>query len=227
MRILLLEDNEELAGLIVAGLRNGGFATDSCSTLADAMAASDVMRYDGMILDIALPDGDGTDLLRTMRARGDSTPVLLLTARDKVSDRVAGLDLGADDYLQKPFAMEELAARMRALLRRPGSALGVVLKFGDVSLDTVSREVCVADRPVLLSRRETDALEQLMRRGSRVVTKRVLEDGIYRFDEEVEPNTIEVLVSRLRRRLQEAGAAACVHTVRGVGYVLMESQPEA
>jgi two-component system response regulator QseB len=225
MRLLLVEDNAELAALIASGLRSASFAIDVFSTLAEAVEAVVSTQYDGIILDIGLPDGDGRDLLRGLRSRHDSTPVLILTARDEVTDRVAGLDLGADDYLQKPFATEELAARMRALLRRPGSALGVVLSFGDLSLDSVSREVRIADRPVALSRRETDALEHLIRRAGRVVTKRALEDGIYTFDDEVAPNTIEVLVSRLRRRLQEAGATVSVHTIRNVGYVLMEAQP--
>jgi DNA-binding response OmpR family regulator len=130
---------------------------------------------------------------------------------------VAGLDLGADDYLLKPFAMEELAARLRALLRRPGGALGVVLSFGDLKFDTVQREASIGDQVVSLSPRETDALEQLMRRAGRVVPKRMLEDGIYTFGEEVLPNTVEALVSRLRRRLHDTASNVVINTVRGVG----------
>jgi DNA-binding response OmpR family regulator len=176
-----------------------------------------------VVLDLGLVDGDGLKLLKDMRARRDSTPVLILTARDQLQDRVAGLDQGADDYVMKPFQVPELAARLRALLRRPGAALGTTLEYGDVAMDTGSREVNVTGRRVPLSRREADALELLLRRAGRVVPKDVIDRSIYAAGEDVQPNTVEVLISRLRRRLESAGANVAVHTVRGIGYLLLES----
>jgi DNA-binding response OmpR family regulator len=222
MRILLVEDNERLADLVSKGLKAGGFAVDSFPTLADADAAVASVEYQAVILDLGLPDGDGLDLLKGLRQRRDSLPVLVLTARDGVEDRVRGLNAGADDYVLKPFAMEELLARIRALLRRPGQALGVQLTCGNICLDTVSREVVVNGAMIAIPRRETDMLEQLLRRSGRVVRKRALEEGLYGFEDEVSSNSVEVLMSRLRRRLQETEASVAVHTLRGVGYMLAE-----
>ena len=148
--------------------------------------------------------------------------MLILTARDGVEDRVRGLDGGADDYLLKPFAMEELIARIRALLRRPGGALGLTLTAGNVSFDTTAREVLVDDSVISVSRREMGVLEQLMRRNGRVVPKDVLEDKLYGFGEEVTSNSVEVHISRLRKRLLKANANISVHTLRGIGYLLSE-----
>jgi DNA-binding response OmpR family regulator len=147
---------------------------------------------------------------------------MILTARDGVEDRVKGLDDGADDYLLKPFAMEELIARIRALLRRPGGALGLTLTAGNVSFDTTAREVMVNDASISVSRREMGVLEQLMRRNGRVVPKDVMEDKLYGFGEEVTSNSVEVHISRLRKRLANANASVTVHTLRGVGYLLSE-----
>ena len=224
MRILLVEDNDRLAELIGKGLRAGGFAVDSFPTLADAEAALASVDYQVVILDLGLPDGDGLTLLKNARQRGLSTPFLVLTARDGVEHRVMGLNAGADDYVLKPFAMEELLARVRALLRRPGQALGVQLVCGKVCLDTVSREFTVDGVLVPIPRRETDMLEQLLRRSGRVVPKPALEDGLYSFDDEVSSNSVEVLMSRLRKRLQQADAGVSIHTLRGVGYMLAEIQ---
>lgn len=222
MRILLVEDNERLAELVAQGLKMAGFAVDAFATLADADAALGSIQYSAGILDLGLPDGDGLDLLKALRDRGQGLPVLVLTARDGVEDRVRGLNAGADDYLLKPFAMEELIARLRALLRRPGQALGVRLACGKLRLDTTTREVWVGDTPFALSRREIDMLEQLLRRAGRVVPKRALEEGLYGFDDDVSPNTVEVLMSRLRKRLTHAEAGLTIHTLRGVGYMLAE-----
>jgi DNA-binding response OmpR family regulator len=222
MRLLLIEDSQRLAELIVTGLKDGGFTVDSFLTLADAEAALSTVAYEAMILDRGLPDGEGLDFLRGLRKDGRKLPVLVLTARDGINDRVQGLNAGADDYLLKPFAMEELIARLRALLRRPGHALGVVLACGDLSLDTAEREVTVAGNPVGMPKREMEVLEQLLRRSGRVVSKRNLEDSLYGFDDEVTPNSVEAIVSRLRKRLLQAGAKVVVHTLRGVGYMLIE-----
>lgn len=224
MRILLVEDNDRLAALVAKGLKASGFVVDSFATAADGEAALASIEYEVAILDLGLPDGDGLDLLKSLRQRGSSLPVLVLTARDGVEDRVRGLNAGADDYVLKPFAMEELAARIRALLRRPGQALGVQLTCGNVCLDTVSREVMVSNKMVAIPRRETDMLEQLLRRSGRVVRKRALEEGLYGFEDEVSSNSVEALMSRLRKRLRETEASVSVHTLRGVGYMLAESK---
>lgn len=224
MRILLIEDNERLANEVCKGLEREGFAVDGFSTVEDGEAAKMSAPYDAAILDLGLPDGDGLDLLKGWRDRSDNTPVLILTARDGVEDKVRGLNAGGDDYLLKPFEMAELVARIRALLRRPGGALGSVLVAGNLAFDTSAREVLVDGSPISVSRREMGVLEQLLRRKDRVVAKSVLEEKLYGFDEEVTSNSVEANVSRLRKRLSSAGATVTVHTLRGVGYLLSEEE---
>lgn len=220
MRLLVVEDNRRLAALMAKGCGKAGFSVDICGDLGSARAALDTVRYDAVILDLSLPDGDGLELLATLRGAGNDLPVLVLTARDRLEDRVAGLDTGADDYLLKPFAMEELVARLRALLRRPGKALGRQLTAGNVAFDTVAREVSVAGAPATFSRRETDLLEILLRRQGRVVPKEAIEENLYAFGDEVSSNSIEVAVHRLRKRMADAGANIEIHTLRGIGYLL-------
>ncbi|MBT5244832.1 MAG: response regulator transcription factor [Rhodospirillaceae bacterium] len=222
MRLLLVEDNQRLAETTKEGLEKESFTVDWFDTVGESEAAIETVSYDAIVLDLGLPDGDGMDILKQLRARKSSTPVLILTARDGVEDRVKGLDGGADDYLLKPFAMAELIARIRALLRRPGGALGLTLTAGNVSFDTAAREVRVGDNVISVSRREMGVLEQLMRRYGRVVPKDVLEDKLYGFGEEVTSNSVEVHISRLRKRLSKAHADISVHTLRGVGYLLSE-----
>ncbi|PWC33420.1 response regulator transcription factor [Azospirillum sp. TSO35-2] len=227
MRLLLIEDNRRLASLTAEGLRKAGFAVDCVHTADEAAAAVTVAGYDAVLLDLGLPDADGLTVLAAMRDRADTTPVLILTARDGVEERVKGLNLGADDYLLKPFALEELVARIRALLRRPGAALGIALHQGNIVFDTVNRQATVGGQPLDLSRRELDALELLLRRAGRVVSKTALENGLYGFGEEVGSNAVEVLIHRLRKRLQAAGATAGVQTLRGIGYILIDSAPDS
>jgi DNA-binding response OmpR family regulator len=164
-------------------------------------------------------------LLGGLRAAGNQAPILVLTARDTVEDRVCGLDAGADDYLVKPFAITELVARTKALLRRPGAALGATLKAGNIIFDTIGRDLSVGDTTLLLPRRESAILEHLMRRLGRVVPKTVLEEKLYGLDDELGSNAIPVHVHHLRRKLLEAGTSAEIHTVRGVGYLLTETKP--
>ncbi len=222
MRLLVVEDEARIAEIVRAALLRDGFAVDVLGLCADAREALATTAYDAAILDLGLPDGDGLGLLKELRGNGNALPVLLLTARDAVEHRVVGLDAGADDYLIKPFAMAELVARTKALLRRPGGALGATLRSGNLVLDTIGRDVRIDDKGLALTRRETAILEHLMRRAGRVVPKAVLEEKLYGLDDELESNAIPVHVHHLRRKLIDRGARVEIHTVRGVGYLLIE-----
>jgi DNA-binding response OmpR family regulator len=222
MRLLLIEDNERFAALLKRGLTSAGFVVDILGTAEEATKALRANRFEIVILDLGLPDADGLEVLEEMRRGGDATPVLILTARGSLKDRVNGFGVGADDYLVKPFALEELVARLRALLRRPGNLLGLTLSLGNLSLDTVARQAFVADRPILLSPREVAVLEHLLRRSGRVVGKALLENNLYGMAHEIGSNAVEVYVHRLRRRLAELGASVEIHTLRGVGYLIGE-----
>jgi DNA-binding response OmpR family regulator len=223
MRLLIVEDETRIAELVKGALARVGFAVDTVALCADARAVLAVTSYDAAIVDLGLPDGDGLSLVNELRTGGNLTPVLVLTARDAVEDRVRGLDTGADDYLVKPFAMTELIARTKALLRRPGGALGVTLRAGNITFDTVERDVRIAGMSLVLPRRESAILEHLMRRLGRVVPKTVLEEKLYGLDDDHGSNTIPVHVHHLRRKLLDLDASAEIHTVRGVGYLLTES----
>ena len=224
MRLLVIEDEARIGEILKSGLRRVGFAVDVVRLSSDAREALALTAYDAAILDLGLPDGDGLALLSELRAARNGLPILVLTARDAVEDRVSGLDTGADDYLVKPFAIAELIARLKALLRRPGGALGVALHAGNIELDTVGRDVRVGSTPLQLPRRECAILEHLMRRQGRVVPKSVLEEKLYSMDDELESNAVPVHVHHLRRKLQEAKATAEIHTIRGVGYLLTETK---
>lgn len=224
MRLLLVEDNERFAVLLKRGLAAAGFVVDVLPTAEAAAAALRASRFEIVVLDLGLPDADGLDVLGEMRRHQDATPVLILTARGSLEDRVIGLQSGADDYLVKPFALEELIARLQALLRRPGNLLGVTLQLGNIALDTVARQVFVGDQPIFFSAREIAVLEQLLRRSGRVVAKNLLADNLYGLSQEVGSNAVEVYVHRLRKHLAEAGASVQIHTLRGVGYLIAEEK---
>jgi DNA-binding response OmpR family regulator len=224
MRLLVVEDEPRISELIKAALERAEFVVDTVRVRADAREALANTPYDAAILDLGLPDGDGLGLLAELRPAGNHIPVLILTARDAVEQRVLGLDAGADDYLVKPFAMRELIARTKALLRRPGAALGTTLRAGNIVFDTIGRDVSVAGIPLQLPRREGAILEHLLRRQGRVVPKSVLEEKLYGIDTELESNAVPVHVHHLRRKLQEARASAEIHTVRGIGYLLVETK---
>jgi DNA-binding response OmpR family regulator len=224
VRLLIVEDQARIVEILKAALGRAGFSVDAVALCADARAALAVTPYDVAILDLGLPDGDGMRLLSELRSAGNSIPILVLTARDAVEDRVLGLDAGADDYLVKPFAISELIARTKALLRRPGGALGATLKAGNITFDTIGRDVRIDNASVLLPRRESAILEHLMRRLGRVVPKSVLEEKLYGLDDELESNAIPVHIHHLRRKFDDAGATAEIHTVRGVGYLLTEDK---
>lgn len=226
MRLLIVEDETELAALLRRALTRSGFAVDLAPAAADAQDCLAVVQYDCIILDLGLPDSDGLSVLRSLRRAGSAVPVLILTARDAPEDRVIGLDEGADDYLIKPFHLDELVSRIRALLRRPNAALGRRLCLGNVSLDTVSRETTVGRDPLALSLRETALLEALLRRQGNVITREFLEQTLYDFETAIGSNALEVLIHRLRRKLTDSGADIAVHTLRGVGYLASQAEPK-
>lgn len=224
MRLLIVEDNIELSRLVANGLTAAGYETDVVSSVGEARDAVRSVSYAAMILDIGLPDGDGLSILHELRRRMDPLPVLVLTARSGLQDRVNGLRSGADDYLAKPFALEELVARLEAILRRPGQLLGSSLNLANLVYDTESRQVFVDGVPRVLSSRETSVLEILLRRQGRVVPKKNVEDHIFGLSGEVASNAVEAYVSRLRKQLAEFGAKIVIHTIRGVGYMMAEEK---
>lgn len=216
MRILLVEDDNLLGDGLRAGLAQNGFAVD---WVRDGEAGDQALKttsYDAVVLDLGLPRLSGMELLQRLRGRKDDVPVLILTARDQVDDRVRGLDAGADDYLVKPFDLAELAARLRALLRRRHGSAVPVLKVGAITLDPAAHRVEFAGREVAVSAREFALLQELMLHAGRVLSRAQLEERLYGWGEEVESNAIEVHVHHLRRKL----APEVIRTVRGVGYLM-------
>ena len=221
MRILIIDTNRHYAQSLGSMLEGEGFAFDHMDSLTDASASLDSASYDAMLIERCLPDGDGADWIRHQRRLGSTVPMLIVAGqRDSVGDRVEGLNAGADDYMVKPVPTDELVARIRAVLRRPASVLDPLLKAGNIAFDPSNREVRVGRQTLRLPRRETAILEILMRRVGRIVTKNVLEQGLYSFGGEVSSNAIEVGVYRLRNHLVTAGASVAVRTVRGSGYSL-------
>lgn len=223
MRILVVEDDRKVASFIRKGLEEEGHAVEVAGDGAAAIArATDGAPWDLVILDVMLPKGDGFGVLKTLRQEGLRMPVLMLTARDAVSDRVTGLDLGADDYLSKPFAFEEFLARVRALLRRGGGGPAPVLRLADLTLDPATREVRRGARRVELTAREHTLLEYFLRNAGRVLTRPMLAQHVWGLDFDPESNVVDVYVGYLRRRIEGPGERRLLHTVRGVGYVLKD-----
>ena len=218
MRILIVEDDPVLADGLTRSLRHADYAVDCMNNGAEADHVLTAQSYDLVILDLGLPGLDGFEVLRRMRRRGAAVPVLVLTARDGLTDRVKGLDIGADDYMIKPFDLPELEARARALIRRGQSGGSSLLTHGALVLDTAGRRATLSGDPLDLSARELGVLEVLMMRSGRVVNKEQLAEQLYGWDEEVGPNAIEVYVHRLRRKLEPAGVS--IRTIRGLGYLL-------
>jgi DNA-binding response OmpR family regulator len=201
-----------------------GLVADLVNSAADARTALATTRFAAIVLDLGLPDGDGLSLLRELRERKDTTPVLVLTARSGVRERVTGLRSGADDYLVKPFAFEELVARVQALLRRPGDLLGQALNVGNLAFDVEARQVFIDQQPQFFSAREMAVLEILMRRSGRVVAKKLVEDHLFGLSGDGGSNAVEVYIHRLRKQLADAGAQVQIHTIRGVGYLIAEDK---
>ena len=214
MRLLVVEDDEILRDAVETGLALAGFTVDAVDTIEDARAAASSWTYDAVILDLALPDGDGLDLLQDWRNQGSAIPVLLLTARNAIQERIVGLDGGADDYLGKPFDLNELAARVRAIARRGQGRATPLLQSGDVTLNPAIREVTVSGASVSLSRREFTVLQALMEQPGRILSRAQLEERLYGWQEEVESNAIEVHIHNLRAKL----GRSLIETVRGEGY---------
>ncbi|WP_391482748.1 response regulator transcription factor [Nereida sp. NH-UV-3] len=223
MRILYIEDNEKLALNTSASLRDAGFVVDVVHTAADALHSVKSFEYDGVILDLGLPDQDGLDVLPMIKMSKPQTPIIICTARDALDDRIKGLNTGSDDYVVKPFAISELVARINAVLRRPGGALGMTLTLGNVRYETAERSVVINEVLTSFSKRELALLELFLRRAERVVSKDAIENALYGFDEAATPNAIEVLTHRLRKKLIDNGASIEIHNLRGIGYVLQEN----
>ncbi len=224
MRILLAEDERDLNRILTLRFGEEGWVVDPCHDGTEALKRLESAAYDAAVLDVMLPGLDGFAVLKTARERGIGVPVLFLTARDAVSDRVRGLDLGADDYLIKPFSMEELLARVRALTRRTGEQSGV-LRVGDLALDTASRTVRRGEREIALSAREYALLAYLMHNRNIVLTREKIEDHIWSLDYPGGTNLVDVYISYLRRKLGDDGRL--IRTVRGVGYQLRDEEGSA
>lgn len=225
MRLLVVEDDLTLAAGLVEGLGREGFQVDHLEAAEPAEAALGHTAYDAAVVDIGLPGMDGLELIRRVRRRGLLTPVLILTARDGLDDRVVGLDVGGDDYLVKPFLLPELLARVRALIRRSRAAASMVLSLGPLALDVQGHSASLAGEALELTGREWGGLEQLVLAMPRVVAKQKLADSLSQWDKEITPNAVEIYVSRLRGKL--AGSGVTVRTVRGIGYRIEEEAPGA
>jgi two-component system, OmpR family, response regulator len=223
VRVLLVEDDAALAGALRDGLSGRGIAVDAVGSAREAEAMLAVEPYDCMILDLGLPDRDGLDLLRDLRERGHPLPVLVLTARGTIAARVAGLDGGADDYLPKPFALPEVIARVRALMRRGGTVTPVVLRVADLELDPGRFQVTRAGTPITLTAKEFAILEYLMRHAGELVTRTTLLESCWDASYDGMSNLIDVHLSRLRRKIDRTGLPSLLHTVRGAGVILGES----
>src|ERR1700728_657077 len=223
MRILVVDDDPAVSGALNRALRLEGYEVTLAADGPQALEEIAIRPPDAVILDIGLPVIDGLDVCRRLRAAGDDTPVLMLTARDAINDRVQGLDAGADDYLVKPFALAELLARLRALLRRRPEDSGEMLRFADLSLDPITREARRGDRPFTLTRIEFDLLELLLRHPRQVLTRELILDRVWGYTFDSGTNSLAVYIGYLRRKTEADGESRYLHTVRGVGYVLRES----
>ncbi|MET9486000.1 MULTISPECIES: response regulator transcription factor [unclassified Nocardia] len=228
MRILVVDDDRAVRESLRRSLTFNGYTVDLAVDGVDALEKTTSSRPDALVLDVMMPRMDGLEVCRRLRSTGDDLPILVLTARDSVSERVAGLDAGADDYLPKPFALEELLARLRALLRRTtvdqmeGSE---AMQFADLSLDPVTREVLRGERSISLTRTEFSLLEMLMANPRRVLTRSRILEEVWGYDFPTSGNALEVYIGYLRRKTEAEGEPRLIHTVRGVGYVLRETPP--
>lgn len=222
MRILLIEDECEMARLIASLVSHAGFVIDKVASLGDALASLRVTAYDLLLLDRRLPDGDGISALSAARALRPGIRIIIITALDGLTEKISGLEAGADDYLTKPFQGEELIARIRACMRRPGGNVLPKIVVGSVAFSLETNEVEVAGQPIALNRREMMLLRSLMQRASRVAARETLIQEIYGADDQVQMNALDSIVSRLRRQLASLDARVEIHTIKGRGYLLTE-----
>lgn len=223
MRILLIEDELQLAETLCTALERERFIVDHADRLATAREAAALASFDLALLDRTLPDGEGLSLIPALRAGKPGLPIIVLSARGEVSDRVVGLDEGADDYLIKPFSIDEMLARIRAIRRRPADLAGEEIRAGSLVFDLSNEEVAVRGVRMELPRRELRVLATLLNRRGRTVLRESLEQAVFGFDNEVQSNTLDSHISRLRRKLTEAGAGIEIHAIRGVGYLLRDA----
>ncbi|CAN5795360.1 response regulator transcription factor [soil metagenome] len=229
MRILVVDDDRAVRDSLRRSLQFNGYDVDTAADGADALARVPAVRPDAIVMDVMMPRLDGLEATRALRSAGNDLPILVLTARDAVGDRVDGLDAGADDYLTKPFALEELLARLRALLRRAARTAeddgDTVLSFSDLTLDVATRDVRRGDRPLALTRTEWTLLELFLRRPRRVLERAFILEEVWGYDFPTTANSLEVYVGYLRRKTEAEGEPRLLHTVRGVGYVLRDTPP--
>jgi two-component system response regulator MprA len=222
MRILVVDDEPAVRQSISRALRLEGYDVDPASGGAEALERLADGAVDAIVLDVSMPAPDGLEVARRLRDAGDRTPILMLTARDAIDDRVAGLDAGADDYVIKPFALRELLARLRALIRRGGESPGETLSFADLRLDPAAYEVSRGERPIQLTRTEFLLLELFMRNPRQALPRSTIFERVWGYDFGTRSNSLGVYVGYLRRKLEEGGEPRLVHTIRGIGYVLRE-----
>ncbi|MCM2476423.1 response regulator transcription factor [Rhizobium sp. CG5] len=222
MRLLLIEDERELATALSAALSKHGIVTDHTMYLADAHELVLQNDYDAILLDRRLPDGEGLTFIPILRRAGNDTPIIVLTARNEPMERVAGLDFGADDYLGKPFLVEELMARVRALLRRPSGVIDQDIKVGRLAIDPLNLTVRIGSVTLEIPRRELLVLQALAKRKGKTVLRATLEQAVYNYEEEIQSNALDAHISRLRKRLSDVDAGTTIHNIRGVGYLLKE-----
>lgn len=225
MKILVVEDEERVAHFIQKGLKEEGHAVDVSYDGEDGEFMAEVNEYDLIILDLMLPKKNGITVCRELRESGVNTPVLMLTARDSVEDKVRGLDAGADDYLPKPFAFEELLARVRALLRRQSESKTPILKIADLELDPISRRVTRAGKPIRLTTKEYALLEYMMRNPGKVLSRTLIGEHVWDMNFDPESNVIDVYVSHLRAKVDKGFDPPLIHTLRGQGYILTDEAP--
>ena len=224
MRILIAEDQKDLNRIITKRLSAEGYSVDSCFDEEEALSYIEMAEYDGIILDIMMPKRDGLSVLHSLRKKGIGTPVLFLTARDAVEDRVLGLDSGADDYLVKPFAFDELIARIRAMTRKSAGNSSNIFSVADLVMDTASHTVTRGGKEIALSAKEFSLLEYLLRNKGHVLSRTMIENNLWNFDYSGGTNAVDVYIRYLRKKVDDGFEPKLIHTVRGCGYVLKENQ---
>lgn len=224
MRILIVEDDKKVAGFLRRGLKEERYAIDVCYDGEEALFQSQVNQYDLIILDVMLPKKNGFAVCKQIREEGNLTPILMLTARDQLEDKIKGLQEGADDYLTKPFAFEELLARIKALLRRTQDYKTKTMKVGELELDPVSRKVTREDKPVSLTGKEYALLEYLMRNKGRIITQTMIIDHVWDMNFDGLSNVVNVYINHLREKIDKGFPQKYIHTIRGVGYKIDENQ---